>query len=158
MDQLTTLAADPELKTPVIALPVAGAFHTDHMRPAAVQLESALRGVEVYDPNRTILSNADGAVVANGAEVVRRLLSQVIRPVRWDQCIKTMRALGVSAIVELCPGGTLTGIAKRELPGVKLIAIRTPEDLPPARALIASYAGAICRSDTISASSVRGSL
>ncbi|MEU0276782.1 ACP S-malonyltransferase, partial [Streptomyces sp. NPDC006307] len=46
------------------------------------------------------------------------------------------------ALVEVCPGGTLTGIAKRALPGVATLALKTPDDLDAARALIAEHAGA----------------
>jgi len=141
LEQLATLADDPKLGAQVIALPVAGAFHTQYMKPAASCLKSALGGVEVRDPNRALLSNTDGAVVTGAAEAVRRLVWQVSRPVRWDLCVQTMRTLRVTAIIELCPGGTLTGLVKRELPGVQLLPLRTPDDLPAARAVIAEHAG-----------------
>ena len=50
--------------------------------------------------------------------------------------MQTCRDLGVTAVIELAPAGALTGIAKRELPGVELVAIKTPDDLDAARALI----------------------
>jgi [acyl-carrier-protein] S-malonyltransferase len=54
----------------------------------------------------------------------------------------TMTDLGVTAFIELLPGGTLTGIAKRALPGVELLAIKTPGQLDAARALIAAHRAA----------------
>ena len=60
-------------------------------------------------------------------------MRQVTLPVRWDLCLHTCADLGVTAALELAPAGTLTGIAKRELPGVELLAIKTPDDLDKAR-------------------------
>ena len=87
------------------------------------------------DPRATLLSNADGAAVRDGSELVDRLVAQVTLPVRWDLCLRTCADLGVSAAVELAPAGTLTGIAKRELRGVELLAIKSPDDLDKVRAL-----------------------
>ena len=54
-----------------------------------------------------------------------------------DICMETFKTLGVTAFIEVCPGGTLTGLAKRALPGVKALALKTPADLDAARELIA---------------------
>jgi [acyl-carrier-protein] S-malonyltransferase len=51
----------------------------------------------------------------------------------------TMAGLGVTAFIELLPGGTLTGMAKRALPGIELLAIKTPDQLDAARALVAAH-------------------
>ncbi len=69
-------------------------------------------------------------------------MGQVANPVRWDLCMETFQRLGATALVEVCPGGTLTGIAKRALPGVRTLALKTPDDLDAARELIAEHAGA----------------
>jgi [acyl-carrier-protein] S-malonyltransferase len=60
--------------------------------------------------------------------------------VRWDLCMQTMQSLGVTALIELPPAGTLTGLAKRELRGIQLVALKTPDDLEAARALLAEHA------------------
>ena len=86
------------------------------------------------------VSNADGAVVTDGAEMVRRLVAQVSAPVRWDLCMATLRELGVTAVLELPPAGVLAGLAKRELRGVKVLAVKSPAELPAARELIAEHA------------------
>lgn len=136
VEQLAALAADPPARARLVKLSVAGAFHTAHMAPAVEQLRAATSGVTPGDPQVTLLSNADGAAVADGAEFVRRLVDQVGRPVRWDRCMATMSGLGVTAMIELVPAGTLTGIAKRALRGVQTVALKTPDDLPAARATI----------------------
>jgi [acyl-carrier-protein] S-malonyltransferase len=124
----------------VVPLKVAGAFHTHHMAPAVDKLAEAAGALDPADPRVAYVSNKDGARVTSGAEVLRRLVGQVANPVRWDLCLETFQELGVTALIEVCPGGTLTGIAKRALPGVKTLALKTPDDLDAARALIADHA------------------
>ncbi|MER6999721.1 ACP S-malonyltransferase [Streptomyces sp. NPDC000410] len=140
MEQLAALAEDkPEGVRKVIPLKVAGAFHTHHMAPAVKALEAAAGELVPADPKVAYVSNKDGQTVATGAEVVSRLVGQVANPVRWDLCMETFKALGVTALVEVCPGGTLTGLAKRALPGVQTLALKTPDDLDAARALFAEH-------------------
>jgi [acyl-carrier-protein] S-malonyltransferase len=137
MDQLAALAADPPAKARVIPLQVAGAFHTVHMAPAAEVLEAQWSDHDVSDPGVTLLSNSDGTAVASGAEFLRRLISQVRNPVRWDLCMETMTGLGLTGLVELAPAGTLVGLAKRAMRGVPTLALKTPDDLAAARELLA---------------------
>ncbi|MDJ0462935.1 ACP S-malonyltransferase [Streptomyces sp. H27-C3] len=140
-EQLAALAKDkPEGVRRVVPLKVAGAFHTRHMAPAVAELGKAAQDLVVSDPSLTYVSNADGKTVATGSEVVARLVSQVSNPVRWDLCMETLNELGATTLIELCPGGTLTGLAKRAMPGVKTVALKTPDDLDAARALIAEHA------------------
>ncbi|MYZ09224.1 acyltransferase domain-containing protein [Streptomyces sp. SID2999] len=141
LEQLAALAEDkPEGVRKVVPLKVAGAFHTRHMAPAVETLAKAAAELAPADPKLTYVSNRDGRTVASGAEVLERLVGQVANPVRWDLCMETFKELGVTALIEVCPGGTLTGLAKRALPGVRTLALKTPEDLDAARALIAETA------------------
>jgi len=137
-ENIQKLVDNPPAGVRFRTLAVAGAFHTEYMAPA----EQALRGVEVElaDPRQILLSNADGTTVSSGKVMLNRLIAQVTRPVRWDLCLSTMRSVGVSATIELCPAKTLTGIAKRELPDVQLLAIKTPDDLAAARQLLGQAA------------------
>ena len=80
-----------------------------------------------------VISNRDGAVIRDGAEVLSRIVGQIANPVRWDLCMETMRDLGVTGILELPPAGVLTGIAKRNLKGVETFALKTPDQLDDAR-------------------------
>ncbi|MGW2559838.1 ACP S-malonyltransferase [Streptomyces sp. NPDC001514] len=143
MEQLAALEADkPEGVRRVVALQVAGAFHTHHMAPAVEKLDEASKALTVADPKVPYVSNRDGRTVSTGAEVVSRLVGQVANPVRWDLCMETFKELGVTALLEVCPGGTLTGLAKRALPGVATLALKTPDDLDAARTLIAEHTAA----------------
>ncbi|WP_053654285.1 ACP S-malonyltransferase [Streptomyces sp. MMG1121] len=143
LEQLAALSEDkPEGVRKVVPLKVAGAFHTRHMAPAVDTLAKAAAELTPADPKVRYVSNRDGKAVATGAEVLERLVGQVANPVRWDLCMETFKELGVTALIEVCPGGTLTGLAKRALPGVKTLALKTPDDLDAARELISEHAGA----------------
>ena len=132
-------AADPPARARVIPLKVAGAFHTHFMQPAVGVLRDDWSDHDVSDPGVTLVSNRDGAVVSDGREVLDRLVAQVSNPVRWDLCMERFTDLGVTAIIELPPAGTLVGLAKRALKGVELLALKTPDDLDAARTLIKEH-------------------
>jgi [acyl-carrier-protein] S-malonyltransferase len=140
LEQLAALAADPPAGARLRPLSVAGAFHTSHMAPAVSALRAAAGGIRVGDPVIALLSNRDGAVVSSGAGWLDRIAGQVAAPVRWDECMRTMARAGVTALIELPPAGTLTGLARRALPGVTLLALKTPDDLDAARKLLAEHA------------------
>jgi [acyl-carrier-protein] S-malonyltransferase len=139
MAQLAALAADPPAGARLRPLPVAGAFHTAHMAPAVAALREAAAGVTTSDPAIVLLSNADGSAVASGADWLDRIVTQVSAPVRWDECMRSMSALGATAFIELPPAGTLTGLARRALPGVALAALKTPDNLDAARSMLAEH-------------------
>jgi [acyl-carrier-protein] S-malonyltransferase len=139
LEQISALAASPPDGARIRPLRVAGAFHTEHMAPAVAALATATATIVVKDPAIPLLSNRDGEVVASGAGWVERIVAQVGAPVRWDLCMATMSSIGVTALIELVPGGTLTGLAKRALPGLDLLALKTPEQLDAARELMAAH-------------------
>ncbi len=138
-ERIGALEENAPARARVIPLKVAGAFHTDHMAPAQEKLAAAVAGFGTSDAAYPLVSNRDGELVAAGQDVLDRLVGQVTRPVRWDLCMETMRARGVTGILELLPGGTLTGLAKRGLKGVKSFAVKSPEDLEGARSFIAEH-------------------
>nr|WP_030159105.1 ACP S-malonyltransferase [Glycomyces sp. NRRL B-16210] len=126
------LTGDAPARARIIPLKVAGAFHTPHMAPAQEALEAVAADIAVADPTRILLSNRDGRPVPSGKAALRQLVAQVTSPVRWDACMSTLGDLGVTAVVELPPAGTLTGLAKRALKGVERVNVNTPEDLAAA--------------------------
>lgn len=139
MEQLSALAERPPAKARVMPLQVAGAFHTEHMAPAVSVLSGFAKAMSTHDARVPLVSNADGKVVHGGREVLSRLVSQVSNPVRWDLCMETLRELGTTAIIEVPPAGTLTNLAKRALPGVETLALRTPDDLEKAHRLVSEH-------------------
>ncbi|GAC1442141.1 MAG: ACP S-malonyltransferase [Mycobacteriales bacterium] len=133
---LDALVADPPAGTRVRRLDVAGAFHTSAMATAGAAFDSALAALKPRPPQTAVIGNRDGAVVTDGRDGLDRLGQQLTTAVRFDLCLTTLASLGVQSVIELAPGGTLTALAKRALPGVDLIALKTPDDLPAARALL----------------------
>lgn len=140
-EQLDALAADPPPRARLRPLSVAGAFHTGHMAPAVAALREAAASVTVSDPEIVLLSNRDGEPASSGADWLERIINQVSAPVRWDECMRSMTALGASALVELLPGGALTGLARRAIKGIETAALKTPDDLGAARSLLAQHGG-----------------
>jgi [acyl-carrier-protein] S-malonyltransferase len=134
--QLEAFAAAPPAKARLMPLSVAGAFHTEHMAPAVGVLAKLAKSVSTHDPRTPLISNADGKIVHDGRDVVRRIVTQVANPVRWDLCMETMGDLGVTGLLEMPPAGTLAGIAKRALPGVETFALKTPDQLDAAREFV----------------------
>lgn len=138
-EQLQALAADPPARARLVPLSVAGAFHTEHMSPAVGHLAQLARSVSVHDPRTPIISNKDGHAVHDGREMLSRIVGQIASPVRWDLCMETMADLGVTGLLEMPPAGTLTGIARRGLPGVETFALKTPDQLDEAREFCAKH-------------------
>ena len=143
LEGLAALKADPPAKARIAPLSVAGAFHTEYMAPARAELQGLIGGLRPAEPSRLLLSNADGAAVDSGAEVLSRLVSQVTSPVRFDACLDTLRTLGVTAVLELPPAGALAGLAKRDWKGhtvdgqgIEILALAGPADLDRARELL----------------------
>ncbi|CAN5360715.1 ACP S-malonyltransferase [soil metagenome] len=139
LEQLAALAADPPTKARLIPLPVAGAFHTEHMAPAVGHVAKLAMSVSTHDPRIPFISNRDGQVIHDGREVLRRIVGQIAHPVRWDLCLDAMEDLGVTGILEMPPAGTLTGIAKRALKGVETFALKSPDQLDDARAFVIKH-------------------
>ncbi|WP_425573489.1 ACP S-malonyltransferase [Nocardiopsis rhodophaea] len=140
-EQLAAFAENPPARARLRSLSVAGAFHTDHMAPAVRRVRTTADRMRPADARTRLLSNRDGAVVADGQDYLDRLVAQISSPVRWDACTETLIELGVTALIELPPAGTLTGLAKRSMRGVERLAMKTPDDLDAAQRLIAEHAG-----------------
>jgi [acyl-carrier-protein] S-malonyltransferase len=126
---LEKLAEDPPAKARVRALGVAGAFHTKYMASALEGYAAAAAAIATAEPTATLLSNRDGKPLTTAATAMETLVAQLTQPVRWDLCTKTLAEYDVKAIVEFPPAGTLAGIAKRELRGVTVRAVKSPAEL-----------------------------
>jgi [acyl-carrier-protein] S-malonyltransferase len=140
LTNLEKLSANPPASTKVRKLDVAGAFHSQFMKSAESELEDEFAQVELTKPTCSFISNKDGQTITESTQLKSRLISQITSPVRWDLCQAKMVELGVTGMLELAPAGVLTGIAKREMPGVELFAIKSPEDIDTAQAFINKHA------------------
>lgn len=141
-EKIEAFAANPPERARVIPLKVAGAFHTSYMAPASDAVAAVAATLTPADPQMTILTNADGTAVASGADYLQKLVAQVTSPVRWDLCQATLVESGVTGILELVPGGTLTGLAKRAMKGVEVFPVKSAADIDDARAFVRAHTGA----------------
>jgi len=126
---IDALVATPPAGSRVVALQVAGAFHTSFMEPARPVLAAFAKELDVQDPDISIWTNNDGSLVATGQKYLDLMVNQVSNPVRWDKTMESMQRANVSVMVELLPAGALSGIAKRAMPNTVAIALKTPADL-----------------------------
>src|SRR5262249_19630837 len=117
LSSLEKLAGEPPPRARVKALKVAGAFHTPYMAPAEQALATVASGTRPATPAKIRLQNAVGPAFARGPPMLQLWVREVPTPVRWALCMRTPTEIGVTAIIELAPAGTLAGLAKRELKG-----------------------------------------
>jgi [acyl-carrier-protein] S-malonyltransferase len=126
---IEALVSSPPTGSRVIALQVAGAFHTSFMEPAKPALAAFAKELIVQDPEISIWTNNDGQLIQSGQKYLELMVNQVSNPVRWDKTMESMERANVSVMVELLPAGALSGIAKRAMPNTVAIALKTPADL-----------------------------
>ena len=111
LDALAGLAEARDLRA--VRLPVAGAFHTDLMKPADDALAAALRGVEVRPPRLPVWSNVDARPHAGPDAIRAALVRQVVSPVLWEATVRGLMAAGFDKFYEVGPGRVLAGLLKR---------------------------------------------
>jgi [acyl-carrier-protein] S-malonyltransferase len=97
----------------VIPLNVAGAFHSRLMEPARAAFEAFLGGVPFSAPRFKVFTNTTGHAVSDPAQIRRALVTQVVSPVLWEDCMRSAVAAGATEFWELGPGGILAGLARR---------------------------------------------
>lgn len=110
-------------------LVVAGAFHSECMRPAAEELAAALAKVEVRSPRMPVLSNVDAASVSDPAAIKQRLAQQVCAPVLWEESMRRALSSGVTRFLEPGPGRVLAGLMGKIDEAAIVRAAAVPSDL-----------------------------
>ena len=109
--EVERLAAEKGART--VRLAVAGAFHTDLMKPADEQLAAALAGVDLKPPRVPVWSNVDARPHTDPDEIRGLLVRQVVSPVLWEESIRALMADGFDKFYEIGPGRVLAGLLKR---------------------------------------------
>lgn len=112
----------------VIALNVGGAFHTPLMGPAADELRSILTSVTFRVASAPVVCNTDGEFVTGPEQWPSRLAAHLVQPVRWYGVLSSLAAAGIGHLVEVGPGQTLTGLAKRAGVPLETANVTSPED------------------------------
>lgn len=110
-DEIEKLAAEAGAKT--VRLPVAGAFHTDIMKPADQTLAAALEKATLQPARIPVWSNVDAKPHSDPAEIRGLLVRQVVQPVQWETTMRGLLAQGVEKFYELGPQRVLAGLLKR---------------------------------------------
>ncbi len=138
---IEALVANPPAGTRVVQLQVAGAFHSSQMQPAVAELSAqiATEAALVADPTSPLFTNFDGSQITSGSKFCNLMVGQIAHSVRWDLCMESMLSAGVTAVIELSPAGTLAGLAKRGMPGIEILALKTPDQIDAAKELIARH-------------------
>ena len=137
---LAELSENPPQGARVRALAVAGAFHTPFMAPAVEPLRILAGTISTAPITISVISNKDGEVVTDGAQVLTRIVNQIANPVRWDLCMQTLKNLGVTGVIELPPAGTLVGLLKRGAPEIETFALKSADDVSAAREFAGRHA------------------
>ncbi len=112
-----------------VRLNVSGAFHSPLMHRASEQFAPLLDAAAIESPRTPVVCNVDAQAVTGAAELRSRLKQQLTAPVRWTDCVARLVELGAEALVEVGPGAVLTGLARRIAPGVRAIAVNTPQQV-----------------------------
>lgn len=133
LQALTTLNENPPVGARVRALAVAGAFHTQFMQSAVAPVHALVSTISSNPVSIQVISNRDGRVVTDGAEVLNRIVNQIANPVRWDLCMETLKSLGITGVIELPPAGTLVGLLKRAASEIETFALKSADEIPAAR-------------------------
>ena len=97
----------------VIALNVAGAYHSRLMEPARAAFAAFLETVPFAAPRFTVFTNTTGHAVSDPLAIKAALVKQVVSSVLWEDCMRQAAAAGASTFWELGPGGVLAGLARR---------------------------------------------
>ena len=137
---LAALSENPPEGARVRALAVAGAFHTLFMAPAVEPLRTLAATISTAPTTISVISNKDGEVVTDGAQVLTRIVNQIANPVRWDLCMETMKKLGITGVIELPPAGTLVGLLKRGAPEIETFALKSADDVSAAKEFAGRHA------------------
>jgi [acyl-carrier-protein] S-malonyltransferase len=103
------------------------------MQPAVDPLRVLATSIATHQVVIDVISNKDGQVVTDGAEVLNRIVNQIANPVRWDLCMETLKSLGVTGVIELPPAGTLVGLLKRAAPEIETFALKSADDVEAAQ-------------------------
>ena len=96
-----------------VVLPVAGAFHSPLMAPAASKLEHILAGMTFQKPAFSVVSNVTAKPHGEPAEIKAQMVKQVTSSVQWVDSIGTFKQSGVTEYIECGPGKVLAGLIKR---------------------------------------------
>ena len=115
-------------KVKAVRLKVEGAFHSPLMQPALDRVRRAIAGLQFGEPRFAVIPNASGRPTTSPHEIRDLLGRQLLSPVRWSRTMESIAEFSVEAVIEAGPSDVLTRLARRSIPGVRAMAVGSPED------------------------------
>jgi len=119
----------------VLPLPVSAPFHCSLMQPAADRLAPELRAVPKGVFGFPVVANVTAEPYRGGEDVSDSLIRQIVAPVRWEECVRRMRGMGVTEFIEVGPGKVLSGLVRRIEKDAVAAAFCAPADMDAVRTL-----------------------
>jgi [acyl-carrier-protein] S-malonyltransferase len=119
-----------------VELAVSAPFHCALMKPAAEGLAKVLEPVTVHAPKAKVIANVTADVNSDTQRVKELLIQQVTAPVRWEESMQKLQALGCTAAVEVGPGKVLAGLLKRIIPDLPCVSVSDPATLGEAQGVL----------------------
>jgi [acyl-carrier-protein] S-malonyltransferase len=120
-----------------LPLPVSAPFHSSLMKPAADKLREALATLPLAAPQIPVINNIEARVETDPGRIRAALYEQAFGPVRWVDCVRAIKARGVTTIVECGPGKVLAGLCKRIDPELTGAPLYDPATLAEVKGLLA---------------------
>jgi len=120
-----------------IELSVSAPFHCALMNPAAEGLAKVLESITVHAPKAQVVANVTADVNPDPQRVKELLVQQVTAPVRWEESMQKLHALGCVATIEVGPGKVLAGLLKRIVPDLPCVSVSDPTTLGEAQGVLA---------------------
>ena len=115
-------------------LDVSAPFHCELMRPARDRFEAVLDAIDLVTPDVPVVHNLDATLSSDPETIKNKLMRQVDSPVRWTDCVTTIRGRGVDRLLECGPGNVLAGLVRRIDRSLKVAGIGTQEAMQSALA------------------------
>ncbi len=122
----------------VVELKVSGAFHSDLLTAASTGMESVLQGISIERPQCVFVANVTGGALEDPRDIRRRLVEQMVSPVRWVECTKALVNRKASLFLEVGPGNVLRGLLRKIDPEVRTMSAGTMSDIEKLSAAIAT--------------------
>jgi len=120
-----------------LPLPVSAPFHSRLMKPAAEKLKERLLSLEIATPQIALVNNIDVNVETDANRIRDALYRQAFGPVRWVECVRAIKARGLTTLVECGPGKVLAGMVKRIDPEMSGLALFDPTTLQDVKGALA---------------------
>jgi [acyl-carrier-protein] S-malonyltransferase len=123
-----------------IPLEVAGAYHSELMRPAQEEYKKVIEKIEVRTPSVPVVANVNAEPVSDPDQIKKLLVDQITMPVLWHRSTERMYQAGVRSFVEIGPGKVLQGLLKRSFKDVRGFGIDKFADIDKFTEVIATKA------------------